>query len=53
MMIDPLQVNCTAMQIKDIKIAVFSTLVIEQVTFNGAIYDFQITPNGLTSNWLW
>ncbi len=47
------QVNCTTMSIKDIKLSIWSNIVVTQVVFNTAVLDFQYTYNNPQSNWLW
>ncbi|GAX81198.1 hypothetical protein CEUSTIGMA_g8631.t1, partial [Chlamydomonas eustigma] len=46
-------VNCSAMTIKDIKIAIWSYVNVTSVTFNTAVLDYQFTYNNPQSNWLW
>lgn len=47
------EVNCSSMNIKDIKIAVYSYHEILDVRFNNASLDYQVTPNTPFSQWLW
>ena len=49
----PPQVNCSAMSIKDIKLAIRRGLKVTNVTFNTAVLDFQYTDNNEESSWLW
>lgn len=41
------------MAIKDVKLAVYPELQVTSVTFNGQVYDFQLTANNDESVWLW
>jgi len=47
------QTDCSAMNIKDIKLAIWSYINVTSVSFNSAVLDFQLTPNNPESNWLW
>ena len=48
-----MQVNCTSMNIENIKLAVFPNLEVVDVTFNTAHLSWQWTANNNESNWLW
>lgn len=41
------------MSIKDVKLAIYPELQVTSVTFNGQVYDFQLTTNNAESSWLW
>lgn len=47
------EVNCSGMNIKDLKLEVFNHMEVVDVTFNGARLDWQLTPNSPYSSWLW
>ncbi len=47
------EVNCSAMSIRDIKLAVYSYMEIIDVRFNNASLQWQLTPNTPYSSWLW
>ncbi|GFH06330.1 predicted protein [Haematococcus lacustris] len=47
------EVNCSAMGIRDLKLAIFSSMEVVEVSVNNAVLDWQLTPNTPYSQWLW